>query len=126
MLTKPEYVKQWQFGSELLTDWNIGSEIRYKTVWEGKVFEQWGKVLDVNVNKFLQYTLFAPRPGMEDKPENYFEMNYVLTLVDGKTHLEITQHDNREGAKQEEPQGEENPILKGLKELAEMHAALTN
>ncbi|NBW38192.1 MAG: ATPase, partial [Cytophagia bacterium] len=24
-LTKPDLVKQWQFGSELITDWNVGS-----------------------------------------------------------------------------------------------------
>lgn len=119
ILTKPEYVKQWQFGSDLLTDWSIGSDIRFKTEWEDQVFEQWGKVLDVKVNELIRYSLFAPRPGLEDKPENYFEMNYVLTSVEGKTKLEIIQNDNRAGAKQEEPQGEENPILKGMKQLAE-------
>lgn len=119
ILTKPEHVKQWQFGSDLLTDWSIGGDIRFKTEWEGQVFEQWGKVLDVRENELIQYSLFAPRPGMEDKPENYFEMNYVLTPADGKTKLEIVQNDNRAGARQEDPQGEENPILQGLKQLAE-------
>lgn len=119
VLTKPGYVKQWQYGSELLTDWKPGSDIRFKTAWEGKIFEQWGKVLDIQKNKLIKYSLFAPRPGLEDKPENYFIMSYVLTADNGQTKLEIIQHDDRPGAVQEQPQGEENPVLQGLKQIAE-------
>src|SRR6476620_9368974 len=82
-LTRPELVKQWQYGSELTTDWSIGGTIRFRTEWEGKVFEQWGNVQEVIPNKSLRYSLFAPRPGLEDRPENYFTMHYELTDADG-------------------------------------------
>lgn len=118
-LTNPELVKQWQYGSDLITDWKTGSEIRFRNEWEGQVFEQWGTVLEVVPNQKIKYSLFFPRPGLEDKPENYFIMNYVLTEENQKTKLEIIQEDNRLGAVQEEPQGEENPILQGLKALIE-------
>lgn len=118
-VTKPELVKLWQYGSDLLTDWNPGSDIRFKTAWEDKVFEQWGKVLVFKPHELLSYSLFAPRPGLEDKPENYFVMSYVLTSDNGQTKLDIIQEDNRPHAVQEEPQGEENPVLKALKDLAE-------
>ena len=118
-ITEAELVKLWQFGSDLLTTWEVGSDIKFRTEWEGKVFEQWGKVLEVRPNKLVKYSLFAPRPELEDKPENYFIMSYVLTSENGQTKLEIIQEDNRPNAVQEEPQGEENPILKSLKELAE-------
>jgi uncharacterized protein YndB with AHSA1/START domain len=118
-LTIPEQVKLWQFGSDLLTDWQIGSNIRFSTTWEGQVFEQWGKVLEITENVLIKYSLFAPRPGLEDKPENYFVMNYKLTAIDNQTKLEIIQEDNRPGAMQEEPKGEENPILASLKKLLE-------
>ena len=118
-LTKPGLVKQWQYGSDLITDWKIGNDIRFRTEWEGKVFEQWGKVLDVRPNDLLKYNLFAPRPGLEDKPENYFIMSYVLTQEIGQTKLQIIQEDNRPNARQEEPQGEENPILQSLKKVIE-------
>jgi len=119
VLTNPLFVKQWQFGSELHTDWKVGSEIRFTTEWEGQVFEQWGKILEIVPNKLIRYSLFAPRPDLEDKPENYFIMNYILT--EEKTHirLDIIQEDNRPGAVQEAPQGEENPILASLKALIE-------
>ncbi|KQB41184.1 SRPBCC family protein [Flavobacterium aquidurense] len=118
-LTKPELVKQWQYGSDLITDWKIGNKIRFKNEWEGQVFEQWGTILDVVTNKKIKYSLFFPRPELEDKPENYFIMSYILSEENEKIKLEIIQEDNRPGAVQEEPQGEENPILQGLKALIE-------
>lgn len=118
-LTKPELVKQWQYGSDLTTDWKVGNSIRFRTEWEGKVFEQWGKVLEIRQNEVLRYSLFAPRPDLEDKPENYFVMSYVLTTENGGIKLEIIQEDNRPGAIQKEPQGEENPVLQSLKKIAE-------
>src|SRR5216683_1166293 len=32
-LTMPEFVKQWQYGSDLITDWKPGSDIRFRTEW---------------------------------------------------------------------------------------------
>lgn len=118
-LTKPELVKLWQYGSNLQTSWEVGTSIRFRTEWEDKIFEQWGQVLEMQQDKLIKYSLFAPRPDLEDKPENYFVMNYVLTDENGMTKLEIIQEDNRPNAIQEEPQGDENPILKMLKEIAE-------
>ncbi len=119
ILTKPEFVKLWQYGSDLQTNWNAGSKIKFVTEWEGKIFEQWGTVLEFTPITKLRYSLFAPRPDLEDKPENYFEMVYTLTEQNGMTNLEIIQEDNRPNAAQEELQGEGNPVLKMLKEIAE-------
>ncbi|MDQ6471205.1 SRPBCC family protein [Flavobacterium sp. LHD-80] len=118
-LTKPELVKQWQYGSDLSTNWEKGSEIRFRNEWQGQVFEQWGTILEVIPNEKISYSLFFPRPELEDKPENYFIMNYLLSEENQKVKLEIIQEDNRPRAVQEEPQGEENPILQGLKALVE-------
>lgn len=118
-LTKPELVKLWQYGSNLQTSWKIGTPIKFRTEWGDKVFEQWGQVLEFQQNELIKYSLFAPRPDLEDKPENYFIMIYKLTEDNGQTKLEIVQEDNRPNAVQEEPQGEENPVLKSLKDIAE-------
>ena len=34
IVTKPEFVKLWQYGSDLLTTWAIGSDIKFRTEWE--------------------------------------------------------------------------------------------
>jgi uncharacterized protein YndB with AHSA1/START domain len=118
-LINPEFVKLWQYGSDLQTNWKVGSSIKFVTKWEDKIFEQWGTVLEFTPFTKLRYSLFAPGPGLEDKPENYFEMIYSLTSKNGQTKLEIIQEDNRPNAIQEDDQGEENPVLKALKQLAE-------
>ncbi|MBO9594668.1 MAG: SRPBCC domain-containing protein [Niabella sp.] len=120
-LTLPELVKQWQYGSELVTDWTPGNPIRFTAKWQEQVFEQWGTVLEVQPYQQVAYNLFAPRPGLEDRPEHYFTMRYLLTENNGKTELEIQQLDGRPGARQEPPQGEENPVLQALKKVAELN-----
>lgn len=118
-LTQPALVKQWQYGSDLITDWTVGHEIRFRNEWEGQVFEQWGTILEVIPNQKIKYSLFFPRPELEDKPDNYFIMSYILSEENQKVKLEILQEDNRPGAVQEKPQGEENPVLQALKNLIE-------
>jgi uncharacterized protein YndB with AHSA1/START domain len=118
-LTKPEKVKLWQYGSDLITTWEVGSKIEFVTEWEGQIFKQWGKVLEMKQNEVIKYSLFAPSLNIEDRPENYFIMKYVLTPKNGQTKLEIIKEDNRPNAVQEESQGEENPILQSLKNIVE-------
>ena len=43
-LTNPEKVKLWQFGSDLITTWEVGTKIEFITEWGGQIFKQWGKV----------------------------------------------------------------------------------
>jgi uncharacterized protein YndB with AHSA1/START domain len=118
-LTKPEKVKLWQYGSDSITTWEVGSKIEFVTEWEGQIFKQWGKVLEMKQNEVIKYSLFAPSLNIEDRPENYFIMKYVLTPKNGQTKLEIIKEDNRPNAVQEESQGEENPILQSLKNIVE-------
>jgi hypothetical protein len=57
---------------------------------------------------------------MEDKPDNYFIMSYVLTEQGNHTLLSIEQNDNRpETGIQESSEDEENAVLSALKSLAE-------
>ncbi len=97
----------------------MNSTIKFSTEWEGKLYEQWGILKEVIPYSLVKYSLFAPRPDLEDKPEKYFMTSYVLTTVDNATKLDIIQEGNRPNAIQEAPQDETNPILIALKEVAE-------
>lgn len=119
ILTQPGWVKRWQYGSDLITDWTPGNRIEFVAEWEGETFRQWGTVLQFEPPHRLAYNLFAPRPDLEDRPENYFTMKYILTESEDGTRLDIMQEDGRPDAVQEDPQGEENPVLHMLKQLAE-------
>jgi uncharacterized protein YndB with AHSA1/START domain len=94
-LTKPELVKLWQYDKELITNWQTGSEIKFRAEMGGNVLEQWGTVLDIRKNELVKYNLFTPRPDLEDKPKNYCVTSYILTSSGGKTNVEIIQEDNR-------------------------------
>ena len=117
-LTRPEFVKKWQYDSVVETDWSVGSPIRFTSEWEGQTFTQWGTVLSFDSSRALRYSLFAPRPGLDDRPENYFTMSYSLDGGDGETVVTITQEDPRETDSHEVGEGDES-VLVALKNLAE-------
>lgn len=120
VVTDPAHVRLWQYGSVLDTDWTIGGSIRFTTEWDGQTFEQWGTVLSVDVPNRLSYSLFAPRPDLEDRAENYFTMTYELTNDDGVTVVTITQEDSRPSDEPDDGDpNDENPVLIALKGVAE-------
>ncbi len=118
-ITKPELVKQWQYGADVITDWQKGSPIAYRSEWEDTIYEQTGTILEIEPNKLVKYTLFVPRPGLDDKPENYFTMTYTLAEINGKTTLTIIQDDPREQQPEEQAEDDENSVLNVLKKLVE-------
>ena len=120
-LTKPELVKMWQYGSDLTTDWTVGSPIKFHSEYQGQIYEQWGIVLAIEPLATIKYSLFAPRPDLEDIPENYFTMTYALKELDDQIELIFTQEDPRDQLEGQADNVDEeaNPILVGLKQLIE-------
>ena len=119
-LTVPELVKQWQYGSDLLTTWEVGTPIVFRTEWNGQIFEQKGSVVEFLPQSRLKYSLFFPRPDLPDIPENYFFMTYELTESGEVTSLLVRQEDPRDSQPDDSAGGDEGPnVLSGLKELVE-------
>jgi uncharacterized protein YndB with AHSA1/START domain len=69
-LTNPKLIKQYLFGTEVTTDWQVGNSITYKGVWEGKPYEDKGKVLENKPEKLLVSTFWSALSGKPDLPEN--------------------------------------------------------
>ena len=65
-LVDPEIIKQYFFGSEVVSDWKVGSPIIWKGIWKEKPYEDKGVILKVESEKFLQYTHFSPLTGEPD------------------------------------------------------------
>ena len=119
-LTVPDLVKQWQYGSDLQTTWEVGTPIVFRNEWNGQVFEQKGNVLEFLPESRLKYSLFFPHPGLQDIPEHYFLMTYELTESEEGTSLLVRQEDPRPTPPNESTGGDEGPdVLAGLKELVE-------
>ena len=120
-LTSPGLVKQWQYGSDLQTTWEVGTSIVFRNEWNGQVFEQKGTVLEFSPESRLKYSLFFPRPEVQDIPENYFFMTYELAESGGTTSLLVRQEDPRPSPPDESSGGEDSPdVLSSLKELVEV------
>ena len=120
-LTVPDLVKQWQYGSDLLTTWEPGTPIMFRNEWNGQIFEQKGTVLEFIPGSRLKYSLFFNRPDLQDIPEHHFFMTYELTESGGLTSLLFRQEDPRVSAADESSEGEEGPnVLAALKELVEV------
>jgi len=118
-LTRPELVKQWQYGSDLLTTWEVGTSIVFRNEWNGQVFEQKGTIVEFSPESRIRYSLFFPGPDRQDIPENYFFMTYELAESDGITSLLVRQEDPRPTSPDEASGGEGPNVLATLKTLVE-------
>src|SRR5687767_4753808 len=79
-LTDPVQIKQFMMGSQVETDWRVGSPITWKGEFEGKTYEDRGEIVAFEPGRKLAMTHFSPLSGDEDTPENYH--NVVFELED--------------------------------------------
>jgi uncharacterized protein YndB with AHSA1/START domain len=118
-LTKPELIKQYLFGTEVTTDWQVGSPITYKGEWEGKAYEDKGEVLQIEKGKLLVSTFWSSLSALADIPENYKTVRYELSADDKGTRLTITQ-DNNTSQEEADHSGQNwKMVLEGIKKLVE-------
>jgi uncharacterized protein YndB with AHSA1/START domain len=89
-LTDPDAITQFMFGTNVETDWKIGSSITWHGEYEGKSYEDTGTILQVLPEKLLQHTYHSSMSGLEDKPENYFNVTYELEENNGQTKVTLT------------------------------------
>jgi uncharacterized protein YndB with AHSA1/START domain len=118
-LTDPAQIKKFMFGSQVETDWQVGSPIVWKGEYEGKAYEDKGEIVEVVTNKRLKVTHFSPLSGQPDVPENYHNLTYELDDRDGKTHLSLSQDRNASAEEAEHSQKMWRQMLDGVKEVVE-------
>jgi len=118
-LVTPEIIKQYLFDTDVISDWNVGSPIIYRGEWEGKPFEDKGKILEIEPEKTLKSTHWSPLSGVPDTPENYHTVTYTLTEQGDSTEVTITQDNN--ASEEEKVHSEKNwqTVLDGMKKLLE-------
>ena len=119
-LVDPQKVKQYMHGTNMETDWSVGSPITWKGEWKGNAYEDKGTVLEVQPQTLLKMTHWSPMGGSEDRPENYHTVTYELADHDGTTELTLKQ-DNNATQEEADSMAENNwgPVLEGLKKVAE-------
>jgi len=118
-LTKPELIKQYLYGTEVTTDWQVGSPITYRGVWQGKAYEDKGRILQIEPGWLIVSTFWSSLAGLPDRPENYKTVHYELSNEEAGTRLTVTQDNNN--SEEEVKHSEENwkAALDELKKLLE-------
>jgi uncharacterized protein YndB with AHSA1/START domain len=123
-LTKPEMTKKYMSGTEVVSDWKVGSPILWKGTaqGEGKILVK-GSIEKIEAGKLLQFTSFDLNEKYSDVPSNYIQATFELTPKLGKTVLSVTQGDYsrvEDGIKRfASADGGWNQALNALKTLVE-------
>ena len=91
-LVNPESIKQYMFGTSVVSDWKEGSSIVWKGEWQGKKYEDRGMILKLEPERMLQYTHFSPLSGQQDQdmPENYHTVTIELSAGGRDTYFALT------------------------------------
>ena len=118
-LTDPEQIKQYMFGSEVVTDWKQGSPIVWRGEYEGKKYEDKGEIVEIEPGRRLKVTHFSPLSGQEDRPENYHTVLYELEEREGRTHVSLSQDNNPSKEAAEHSRANWETMLAGLKQVVE-------
>jgi uncharacterized protein YndB with AHSA1/START domain len=119
VLTSPEEVKKYMFGTTVESDWTPGSSIVWRGEYEGKPYEDKGEVIACEPQRRLEVTHFSPLSGQDDLPENYHRLTYALEPVDVGTRLVLTQDGNGSQDEADHAQANWEQMLAGLKRVAE-------
>jgi len=118
-LTNPGMIKQYMFGTDTVSDWKEGGSIVWKGVWEGKTYEDRGKILKIENERVLQYSHFSPMIGKPDVPENYHTVTIALEGNGNQTRVSLMQDNNATEEAREHSEKNWNAALESLKKLLE-------
>jgi uncharacterized protein YndB with AHSA1/START domain len=118
-LTNPDLIKQYLFGTQVTTDWKVGSPITYRGVWQGKSYEDKGQVIQIEPEKLLVSTFWSALSNLPDRPEFYKTVRYELAKEGSGTRLTVTQDNN--DSEEEASHSEQNwqMVLDGIKKILE-------
>jgi uncharacterized protein YndB with AHSA1/START domain len=122
-LTDPAAIKQYMFGADVETDWKEGSSIVWKGEWDGKRYEDKGKIVAVRPEQLITYSHFSPLSGLPDTPENYHLITIELDSEGKKTHISLTQDNNPSPEARNHSEKNWTSVLEGLKKFVESQEA---
>lgn len=120
-LTDPEMTEKYFFGCRVYSDWKPGSPISFKGKLMGKDIELKGKILKIEPQKLLQYTLVNSGGG-EDEARGESLVTDQLSYANGVTTVTVS--DNVGSGTDAEKRYKKSvkgwrKVLKGLKKVCE-------
>jgi uncharacterized protein YndB with AHSA1/START domain len=118
-LVTPETIKQYMFGTTVISNWTEGSPIVWKGEWQGTSYEDKGVIRQLKPNRVLEYTHFSPLSGLADRPENYHTVRVALSTKGKQTVVSLTQDNNPTEQERDHSQKNWETMLASLKKIVE-------
>ena len=118
-LTDPAVIRQYMFGTHVISDWKKGSPIIWRGEWEGKAYEDRGLVLTYERNRRLRYSHYSPVAGEIEMPGMYHTVTIELSEKRGRTVVSLMQDNNATRQAKSESEKNWTTMLAGLKQLME-------
>ncbi|MCF4123190.1 SRPBCC domain-containing protein [Antribacter sp. KLBMP9083] len=119
VLTDPDAIKEFMFGTEVSTDWTVGGPITWQGVWEGKSYQDKGTILEFEPGRRLVHTHLSGLSAQDDTPENYHTLTWTLEGDAGTTRLTLSQDNNATIEEAEHSKAMWESLVKSVKEIAE-------
>lgn len=118
-LTTPESIKQYMFGTDVTSKFYEGSPIVWRGEWQGKVYEDKGKVMKVDPGRVFQFSHYSPLSGLPDRPDNYHIVTIELIDKGGEVKVVLTQDKNLTEEARQHSEKNWQMVLDALKQLVE-------
>ncbi|HEX6064261.1 MAG TPA: SRPBCC domain-containing protein [Longimicrobiales bacterium] len=118
-LTTPESIKQYMFGTDVTSKFYEGSPIVWRGEWQGKVYEDKGKIMKVDPGRVFQFSHYSPLSGLPDRPDNYHIVTIELIDKGGEVKVVLTQDKNLTEEARQHSEKNWQLVLDALKQLVE-------
>jgi uncharacterized protein YndB with AHSA1/START domain len=122
-LVDPTAIKQYMFGTNVVSDWQEGSPIVWKGEWQGKPYEDKGVILKLKPEQSIQYSHFSPLAGQPDTPANYHTVTIDLAGDGEQTRVTLAQDNNATDEDRQHAEKNWGMMLSALKQFLEDGAA---
>lgn len=118
-LTKPELVKQYFFGTDLVTTWEVGAPIFFRGEWEGKSYEDKGTILSFLPMTSFSFNYWSSFSGSPDTLETRQLLEYTVEETSEGVRVAIKQSNVDTQERADHSAKNWDMVLQGLKKMIE-------
>lgn len=118
-LINPDVIREYFFGTEAVSTWEVGEPILFRGIWEGKSYEDKGIIKKNDMEKEFQYSYWSSFSGTDDAPENYATITYKVESKGKETVLTVIQGGFKTEEQKEHSKQNWTMVLENLKSILE-------
>jgi VCBS repeat-containing protein len=122
-LVDPEQIKQYMFGTNVVSEWRVGSPIVWRGEWKGRPYEDRGEVLRIDRGERLEYSHWSPREtdgaSTADDATGRHNVTIELTGEGDRTRVLLSQDNNATEDARTHSEQNWNAMLAALKKHLE-------